>query len=442
MKAKKESFIDLFVVAPGVWGMKDVFVNVYAISNPATNTWWLVDAGLRWSGSKIKRMGEMLFGAGSKPEAIILTHGHFDHVGSVKKLAEEWNIPVYAHHLETPYLTGQSSYPPTDNTVGGGLMADLSFIYPKGPIDIQNRIVSLPQGGQIPGLSDWQYFHTPGHAPGHISLFRESDRVLIAGDAFVTTKAESAFSTMFQYHKLSGPPKYFTSDWLSAKSSVEQLASLEPEIVATGHGKPMRGAGMRNSLHNLARNFEKLAMPSTGRYLRQPALMDDSGVVHIPPRNRNASAAPTLKLLGIAAAVLITMLLFKKSKKKRNKKKALARSEKNNRINNGLNGKHPINAALQDSDSLKNRVKDFKSSVKDQSEKTGSKVNKEARKEIQRVKDQSENVASKVQKEMRKEIKKVKGQSEDAASKVKKEFNKVKEPALDLLDSLKFRLRR
>jgi hypothetical protein len=41
--------------------------------------------------------------------------------------------------------------------------------------------------------------------------FRESDSVLIAGDAFVTTKAESALSTLLQYKKLSGPPKYFTT---------------------------------------------------------------------------------------------------------------------------------------------------------------------------------------------------------------------------------------
>ena len=396
MKAKtKEKYIDLFVVAPGVWGMRDIFVNLYAINNPAENNWWLVDTGLRWSGSKIKRMGELLFGAGTQPAAIILTHGHFDHVGSVKKLAEEWDVPVYAHHLEVPYLTGQSAYPPADITVGGGLMADLSFLYPKGPIDIENRVVSLPQGGTIPGLPEWQYFHTPGHAPGHISLFRKSDRVLIAGDAFVTTKAESALATMIQYKKLSGPPKYLTSDWLSAASSVEQLANLEPEIVATGHGSPMRGAGMRKSLHNLAHNFTKLAIPSTGRYIRQPALMDDSGVVHIPPKNRNASSAPTLKILGITAAVLITMLLFKKSKKKRKKKKELARAV--NGYSTG--GNYTVKSDPKIHNTLiKDRFNKFKYAVKERSGK--------------------------------------------ATTKVKEEIEKIKEPALEMLENLKFKLKK
>ena len=68
----------------------------------------------------------MLFGHGNRPAAILLTHGHFDHVGALKTLAEEWDVPVYAHTLELPYLTGRSSYPPPDPSVGGGAMAAMS----------------------------------------------------------------------------------------------------------------------------------------------------------------------------------------------------------------------------------------------------------------------------------------------------------------------------
>src|SRR5688572_15109360 len=140
MKKMTEKSLDIFPVATGVWGMKDVFVNVYMIANEQDNTWVLIDAGLKWSSGKIKKMAQLLFGENSRPVAIILTHGHFDHVGSVKKLAEEWNVPVYAHYMEMPYLTGRSSYPPPDPRVEGGMMATLSFAYPKGPIDLGDRI--------------------------------------------------------------------------------------------------------------------------------------------------------------------------------------------------------------------------------------------------------------------------------------------------------------
>src|SRR6478609_3627158 len=116
-----------FEVANNVWGVKDVFVNLYMIKSMDSDKWFLVDAGLKTSLSKIKRMASALFG-GKKPEAVILTHGHFDHVGTLKRLLEEWKVPIYAHYLELPYLTNKSSYPPADPSVGGGLMAYMAAL--------------------------------------------------------------------------------------------------------------------------------------------------------------------------------------------------------------------------------------------------------------------------------------------------------------------------
>src|SRR4051812_42952786 len=138
MKNRKGNFY--FDVAPHVWGMKDIFVNVYMVQDALEKNWVLIDAGLKTTARKIKRMAAALFGKESKPACIILTHGHFDHVGSLLKLATEWNVPVYAHYLELPYLTGKSNYPPPDPSVGGGLMAWMSFIYPNKPINLQTRV--------------------------------------------------------------------------------------------------------------------------------------------------------------------------------------------------------------------------------------------------------------------------------------------------------------
>jgi glyoxylase-like metal-dependent hydrolase (beta-lactamase superfamily II) len=310
---KQQSTYD-FQIAPGVWGKKDVFVNFYIIQNQETKAWFLIDAGLKWSASKIKAMAAELFGEGSKPEAIILTHGHFDHVGALDALEKDWDVPIYAHALEIPYLTGKSSYPPADPTVGGGMMTTMSWMYPKGPIDIKDYVHALPDNNTIPGLGEWKYIHTPGHAPGHISLFREADKVLIAGDAVVTTKAESALYALSYMKELSGPPKYFTCNWASAKISVLKLAALDPEVIATGHGAPMRGEEMRSALHTLARKFEAKAQPLQGRYVNEPAITDETGVVYIPHAAETMPAV--VKAVGISLAVLtIGLVVFQLTKK-------------------------------------------------------------------------------------------------------------------------------
>lgn len=306
----------LFSVAPGVWGRKDVFVNFYMIQDQSTGAWALVDAGLKWSASKIRHMASELFGEDSKPIAIILTHGHFDHVGALSSLIKDWNVPVYAHSLEVPYLTGMSSYPPPDPTVGGGMMATMSWMYPRGPINIKDYVRKLPTDNTIPGLSDWKYIHTPGHAPGHISLFRESDRVLIAGDAFVTTKAESAAYALSGMKHLSGPPKYYTCNWASAELSVIKLAALDPDVAATGHGVTMRGEELRGALRNLSTNFKSMAIPHEGRYVNEPAVTNEQGVMFIPPTTEKMSRFA--KVIGLSIAVAsIALLIYQQTRNRR-----------------------------------------------------------------------------------------------------------------------------
>jgi glyoxylase-like metal-dependent hydrolase (beta-lactamase superfamily II) len=265
--------------------LRTVMVNVYFAGPPdaADRQWVLIDAGMSGSADRIARAAEARFGPGSRPAAIVLTHGHFDHVGALEALARRWDTPVYAHPMELPFLTGRSSYPPPDPSVGGGLVAALSWSYPRGPINLGARVKPLPEDGSVPGLPGWGWVFTPGHTPGHVALFRSADRTLIAGDAIVTTKQESARAVMAQRRELHGPPMYFTPDWASAARSVETLADLEPEVVATGHGEPLRGAAMRAELSDLARDFHRLAVPRHGRYVNRAAEADENGIVSIPP---------------------------------------------------------------------------------------------------------------------------------------------------------------
>jgi glyoxylase-like metal-dependent hydrolase (beta-lactamase superfamily II) len=276
---------DFLPVAPGVSCLQIVMVNVYMISDPADNSgnWVLVDAGLAGSANRIKRAAEKLYGKGTKPKAIILTHGHFDHVGALRQLAEEWDVPVYAHLLELPYLTGRSAYPPPDPSVGGGAMAFMSRIYPNKPIDISRFVHKLPEDGSVPYLPGWTYLHTPGHSPGHVSLFRDSDKVLVAGDAFVTVKQESMLAVMTQKQEVHGPPAYYTPNWDAAKRSIERLLLLRPKVAATGHGLPMYGDELLDQLELLFRNFDERVIPHHGRYIHQAAEADENGVISLPP---------------------------------------------------------------------------------------------------------------------------------------------------------------
>jgi len=288
-------------VASDVFRMRTLMVNVYFVRDRASGEWALIDTGLPGFARAIRREAERLFG--TRPRAILLTHGHFDHVGAVRELSSAWGVPVYAHPLELPYLTGRSKYPPPDPTVGGGSQSWMSPLFSRGPIDLGARVHMLPLGGAVPVLAEWQWLLTCGHAPGHVSLFREADRTLIAGDAVVTTKQESATGALLQRPTFVWrPPAYFTPDWQNARRSVETLAALAPEFLLAGHGRPMRGPAMRRQLRDLADRFEKY-MPASGRYVPYPAVADERGVVHVPPRpgtslSRGAIAA------GVAAVAV------------------------------------------------------------------------------------------------------------------------------------------
>ena len=262
-----DEVVSLDAVATGVVGLRVLIVNVFAVGT--SDGWVLVDAALNGSAARIKSWAREHFGA-VPPHAIVLTHGHFDHVGALDELIEEWDVPVYVQAAELPYVTGERSYPAPDPSVGGGLMARMAATYPRGPIDIGGRAVVLPMDGTIPHLDGWRSIHTPGHTAGHVSLFRDADRTLIVGDACCTTKQESVLAVATQKPELHGPPSYYTTDWEAARDSVRRLAALEPAFIAPSHGRPMSGVDTADALDQLAARFDEVARPEQGRYVDHP----------------------------------------------------------------------------------------------------------------------------------------------------------------------------
>ncbi len=264
-------------IAPDVGWLPTSFVNVYFVGRPG-GTWALVDTGLPGRANQIAEAAEARFGAGARPEAIFLTHGHFDHAGSALALAERWDVPIYAHPLEFPYLTGRSAYPPPDPTIGGAI-AFLSRFVPSSPRHLNGRLRELPPH-DLPGMSGWEWRATPGHSPGHVSFFRTSDRVLLAGDAFATMEMDSWSGLLSGQQHLARAGAPFNCDWEATRESVQALARLRPNVAGCGHGLPMRESDLAARLQDFADQFQA---PRRGRYVRQPAITDREGIVSLPP---------------------------------------------------------------------------------------------------------------------------------------------------------------
>ena len=234
----REIAADLAIV-PGI------VANAYLAGN--RDSWILVDAVTSDNHPKILRAAEARFGAGAKPRAIWLTHGHFDHAGSAPELAALWNVPVFAHHAELPYLTGKAQYPPHDASKPG-FFSKLVRFFPARTVDLSGRVREF-QGG----FDGWEILETPGHTPGHVSFFRSADGALLAGDAVTTMDLDSMWGTLAKGRKVSRPPVPATLNWPDARQSVRKLAALRPKLIAAGHGHPMRDAAAE--LRQLADHF-------------------------------------------------------------------------------------------------------------------------------------------------------------------------------------------
>jgi glyoxylase-like metal-dependent hydrolase (beta-lactamase superfamily II) len=132
----------------------------------------------------------------------------------------------------------------------------------------------------VPCLAGWEWLATPGHTPGHVSFFRSSDRILIAGDAFATMNMDSWSGLLSGKKQLARAGAPFNCDWTATKSSLKQLAKLRPNVAGCGHGIPMCDNDLAFQMKKFADLFDA---PRHGRYVRQSARTDERGVISLPP---------------------------------------------------------------------------------------------------------------------------------------------------------------
>lgn len=205
-------------VSEHIWSLQSwllVPCRVWLVAEPDGVT--LVDAGMPFMAKGILANLERL--QLGRLKQILLTHGHSDHVGSIKRILKQHQVPVYAHEIEIPYMVGERIYPrrkKAEQNVAQGLARPL-------PQNEQGELTAF--GGLRP------YF-TPGHSPGHVVYYHEQDRVLLGGDLFTSKTG-----------KLHRPMPMFTADMGEALRSSEILRELHVLHLEVCHGKPVKNPG-------------------------------------------------------------------------------------------------------------------------------------------------------------------------------------------------------
>jgi hydroxyacylglutathione hydrolase len=196
-------------LADGVWhlpGSPANAINVYVLGDV------LVDAGLAIDRRRILRAL-----AGHEIRAHVLTHAHIDHYGASHAICTELQIPLGCGAADVAAVEA------------GKMVAKWGVMVPAARAHPVDR--ALGEGDEIGGF---RVLDTPGHSPGHVAYWRESDRVLVCGDV------------MWGYNPftLSGPiiePFPIVSpDPTRNRESARRLAALEPSLVCFGHGPPLR----------------------------------------------------------------------------------------------------------------------------------------------------------------------------------------------------------
>jgi hydroxyacylglutathione hydrolase len=233
-------------VADGVWLLRGDFrgaMNVYFIEDGDGVVQF--DAGTK---SMRKKTAEAARGLGGL-KRIVLGHAHADHRGTAPYLG----APVFCHPDEVADAEGDKAVTPYFN-LSLLPVAPVRWLYPGllrwwdgGPVKVNGTVA---EGDEVAGF---KVIHFPGHAPGLIGLWRESDRVALVSD--VVYYVDSARLKPLPHGEASVPHPAFAWNHQEAKRSLRRLAELEPLVVAAGHEEPLRGENLRPVLEAAAEKY-------------------------------------------------------------------------------------------------------------------------------------------------------------------------------------------
>ena len=181
---------------------------------------------------------------------VVLGHAHADHRGT----APYMGVPVFCHPDEVADAESDAAIAPYLD-LSQLPVAPVRWIYPLllrrwdgGAVKIDGTVA---EGDEVAGF---EVVHFPGHAPGLIGLWRESDRVALVTD--VVYLVDSArLGKPLPEGEASVPHPAWAWDHAQAKESVRKLAALDPAVVGAGHDEPLRGENLRETLERAAEKY-------------------------------------------------------------------------------------------------------------------------------------------------------------------------------------------
>jgi len=208
-------------IHPNVHVVRSWSVNMYIIAEPSGLT--IIDTGLARSAGPLLNAIARLGRVPGDVRRIILTHADGDHANGLAALKAASGAPALAHPLEAAALAaGHSSRPMNAGGLGGVLFNLLAPWITARPVAVEE---ALADGQMLPVLDGLQVIYTPGHTPGHISLFAPGAGILFSGDSIIAGRDGLHLSA----------PAY-AWDRAQAIQSAQKQATLGARFVCPGHG--------------------------------------------------------------------------------------------------------------------------------------------------------------------------------------------------------------
>lgn len=229
---------DESAIAPGVSRFGTKRVNWYLVEGD--DGVLVVDAGVpgHWP-QLLSGLADRGYGL-DNVAALVLTHGHADHVGFAERLRETAGVPVFVHEADVGLVQG------TDTVSAGGALlnlwrpAVLALLFELG----RNGGLSIPPVEEVRTFADGdvldlpgspEVIHVPGHSAGSCALFLPDRDVLLCGDALATLDLTTGRERGPQIMSL------FNADADRARTSLDRLADLDEVTLLPGHGRSWRG---------------------------------------------------------------------------------------------------------------------------------------------------------------------------------------------------------